>query len=1051
MARIADEVVKRLKREVSLERLVRASGVELKKHGENLLGRCPFHDDREPSLVVTPSKNLWHCLGACQAGGSVIDYVMRRERCSYRAALELLLKDAPVLAASLEAAPPRTTSAKLEELAKPEEPDAVVLRRVVDFYHATLKESPEALGYLASRGLKNAELVDAFKLGFSNRTLGYRLPPAQVKAGASLRGQLQRLGIYRESGHEHFNGSLVVPIFDAAGQVSEMYGRKVTARLREGTPLHLYLPGPHRGIFNSAAFRAGKEVILCESIIDALTFWSAGFVNVTTSYGVEGFTPELREAFGSHGIERVLIAYDRDDAGDKAAEKLAPELASQGMEVLRVLFPRGMDANEYAQKIQPARRALETAIKAAHWMAGKRPVSVPSTLIDAHARDTVEAEQAKKAEEEAERATVEACGETPPEDVTLTRSTSEVEAEAAPPLAAVSDVEPGRADVACTPPASAAHRTAAAEAEEAPTRPELPVHADVPAEVGEEQVVIKLGDRTWRVRGLERNMSYDHLKVSVLVGRGDAFHVDQVELYSARHRAAFLKAAAGELQLEERILKSDLGKVFWKLERLQDEQIKRTLEVKPEPHAMSDAEREEALLLLKDPQLIERILEDFAKCGVVGEETNKLVGYLAAVSRKLEEPLAVVIQSSTAAGKSSLMDAVMGFVPEEEKVAYSAMTGQSLFYMGATDLQHKVLAIAEEEGASHAAYALKILQSAGELTIASTGKDPQTGRLVTQEYRVTGPVMVMMTTTSIDIDEELLNRCLVLTVDEGADQTKAIQELQRASRTLAGRRLKHGRGRIMAAHQNAQRLLRPVTVVNELAPGLAFSSHTARMRRDHKKYLTLIDTIAFLHQHQRPVKTDAESGMRYIEVVESDIELANRLCAGALASTVDELAPQTRRLLEALCALVAEQSAQQGIERGDVRFSRRFVRERLSWGETQLRVHLERLVALEYVVPHRGSRGKSYVYELAYEPAPANANVLGAAPASSSAPAMRTTATSRGQGGHVAGTSRGALREVSASDVTHLQDLAGSGEKAQRGQRANGASYAAKRAAAGAP
>jgi DNA primase len=205
--------------------------------------------------------------------------------------------------------------------------------------------------------------------------------------------------------------------------------------------------------------------------------------------------------------------------------------------------------------------------------------------------------------------------------------------------------------------------------------------------------------------------------------------------------------------------------------------------------------------------------------------------------------------------------------------------------------------------------------------------------------------------------------------------------------------------------------------------------------------MTLIDTIAFLHQHQRPVKTDAESGMRYIEVLESDIELANRLCAGALASTVDELAPQTRRLLEALCALVAEQSAQQGIERGDVRFSRRFVRERLAWGETQLRVHLERLVALEYVVPHRGSRGKSYVYELAYEPAPA----------SSSAPAMRTTETSRGQGGQVAGTSRGVLREVSASDVTHLQDLAGSGDKVQRGQRANGASYAAKRAAAGAP
>jgi len=128
--------------------------------------------------------------------------------------------------------------------------------------------------------------------------------------------------------------------------------------------------------------------------------------------------------------------------------------------------------------------------------------------------------------------------------------------------------------------------------------------------------------------------------------------------------------------------------------------------------------------------------------------------------------LAVVLQSSSAAGKSSLMDAVLSLMPEEERVKYSAMTGQSLFYMGQTNLKHKILAIVEEEGASRASYALKLLQSEGELTIASTAKDPATGNLVTQEYRVEGPVMIFLTTTAIQIDEELLNRCLVLAVDE---------------------------------------------------------------------------------------------------------------------------------------------------------------------------------------------------------------------------------------------------------------------------------------------
>jgi DNA primase len=218
MARIGDEVVERLKREMPLERLVRASGVELKKHGANLVGRCPFHDDKTPSFVVTPSKNLWHCMGACQAGGTVLDFVMRREKCSLRAAIELLQKDLPSLAASLSSPRTPTTQPLMEELAAPDEADSVVLSRVASYYHATLKESAEAIAYLEGRGLKHAEMIDAFQLGYGNRTLGYRLPAGQVKAGAALRGQLQRLGVYRSSGHEHFYGCVTVPLFDAQGR-----------------------------------------------------------------------------------------------------------------------------------------------------------------------------------------------------------------------------------------------------------------------------------------------------------------------------------------------------------------------------------------------------------------------------------------------------------------------------------------------------------------------------------------------------------------------------------------------------------------------------------------------------------------------------------------------------------------------------------------------------------------------------------------------------------------------------------------------------------------
>jgi hypothetical protein len=496
---------------------------------------------------------------------------------------------------------------------------------------------------------------------------------------------------------------------------------------------------------------------------------------------------------------------------------------------------------------------------------------------------------------------------------------------------------------------------------------------DVPVEVRGEDIFIQQGNRRYRVRGLSKNMSYELLKVNVLVSgttprNESAFHVDTFDLYAARQRSSFTKQAAEELGIKEEVIRRDLGHVLMKLEEMQDEQIKQALAPKDTEIKLTDNERTEALALLRDPRLLERIVADFALCGVVGEETNKLVGYLGVVSRHLEAPLAVIVQSSSAAGKSSLMDAVLAFVPEEQRVQYSAMTGQSLFYMGETDLQHKVLAIVEEAGAQRASYALKLLQSEGELTIASTGKDPVSGRHITHEYRVKGPVMIFLTTTAIDIDEELLNRCLVLTVNEDRAQTQAIHRVQREAQTIEGLLRRKDRDDLLRLHRNAQRLLKPVFVTNPYAPGLTFLDIQTRTRRDHMKYLTLIRSIALLHQHQRPRKTVQHNGkpFEYIEVALHDIAVANRLAHEVLGRTLDELPPQTRRLLLLVDAMVAAECKRQQIERTEYRFSRRDVRAVTGWGDTQLRLHLGRLEELEYLLAHRGGRGQSFVYELAF-------------------------------------------------------------------------------------
>ncbi len=442
-------------------------------------------------------------------------------------------------------------------------------------------------------------------------------------------------------------------------------------------------------------------------------------------------------------VRRVLVAYDRDDAGDRAARDLAADLMAEGVECFRIGFPAGADANDVAVAARNAADVLGRAIRSAAWMgAGPGPAR---------------------------------------------RRNAPLPEPSPPPVVA----EPGPAPVSVASSPPPALPEPPAEVHPAVVSP-APVAAGEPGgQVTGREVVLAFGERRWRVRGLDKASSFDVLRVNVMCSAADAvggsrFHVDTLDLYSARGRAVFTAAAAGELGLEPEVVKRDLGRVLLACERLADEAVTAAQAPRDEPEPMSDADRQAALNLLRDPDLAGRITADFERAGMAGESLNCLVGYLAAVSRKLPRPLAVIVQSTSAAGKSALMDAVLAFVPGEDRVKFSAMTGQSLFYMGESDLAHKVLAVAEEEGAERAAYALKLLSSDGELSIASTGKDTVTGRLVTHTYTVTGPAAIFLTTTAIDVDEELLSRCIVLTADEGREQTRAIHARQRAAQTLDG-------------------------------------------------------------------------------------------------------------------------------------------------------------------------------------------------------------------------------------------------------------------------
>jgi hypothetical protein len=238
---------------------------------------------------------------------------------------------------------------------------------------------------------------------------------------------------------------------------------------------------------------------------------------------------------------------------------------------------------------------------------------------------------------------------------------------------------------------------------------------------------------------------------------------------------------------------------------------------------------------------------------------------------------------------------------------------------------------------------------------------------MTETYQVRGPVSLLLTTTAIEVDPELMNRCLVLSVNEERSQTQAIHRLQRRMQTLEGLKDRADQEHIRRLHQNAQRLLSPMLVVNPFAPKLTFLDDRTRTRRDHMKYLGLISAIALLHQHQRPRKTAivGDKEAEYIEVVPSDIELANRLVDQILGRSLDHMPPHTRRVLLAIDGWVAGQCESLGTLRKDLHFTRRELREGVGGGDTQLKVHLARLVELEYLLLRR--KGHSFAYELLFD------------------------------------------------------------------------------------
>jgi DNA primase catalytic core len=842
-----------IKGRVDIVMLFDSFGVELTAKGKGFAGRCPWHDDKEPSLSVDREKGLYHCFG-CGESGDVVSLVQKVRSVGFRDALEYLKTHTGSTPSNGKRASRRMDRASAATQASGSL--RFILDEVAARYASDLLTHPEAKAYLASRGLDQAQLITDFKLGYCAGTLGGSLSEAQ-------KAELARLGILRASGGEHFKGCIVVPLLDEQGHVAGFYGRRITAN---SGPAHLYLPGPHQGLLNRAAAKVYREeLILTESVIDALSLVALGILNVIPCYGVNGFTEEHAKLLHGERVKTIAIGFDNDEAGRTASESLAERLVSEGFTVKLITPPTGKDWNE----------AL---------LAGLTKETVHELLAQATVR-----------------------------------------------------------------------------------KPTLESAASFQVTRQGPRYIFENPALRYRLLGV-RPSFVSSLRVNIRAECASVSFLDNVDLYSARSRALFSAAASAVLSLEPSRVEKDL---LFIVDHLEAERDRELLQANPsERRELTEEERRAGMELLQSPDLFDRIASDLAALGYVGEELNKQLLYIAASSRKMADPISVVILSQSASGKSLLVESVRRLMPPEDVVAVSSLSDQALNYIGEGGLLHKFLILGEAVHSEVVEHQIREMLSSHELSRLVAMKDAKTGELSSRTVRSPVVVASVMSSTRTEMNPENASRAFLVNADESREQTRRIHESQRGKYSLE----RHSRERsliprITEAHHAAQRLLAARVIVNPFASKLVFPDSLMRSRRDHERFVDLIAGVCHLRQFQKQEKESRDGGtgetVRYIECDLTDYKIAYTILCATLPATLSSFPPSAIELYEAVRSLLREKANREGLKVIEVSVSQREIREATGYNQRWIKRYLQLLGEWEYLqVAGSRSRGSRNAYRL---------------------------------------------------------------------------------------
>ncbi len=867
---------------------------------------CPFHEDKTPSFQVYPKTNTWHCFsGNCSAGsGDVIDFVMKKDNSNkYQAIMKCKTIIQQLHPEALPTVHHQINSPVIDKQDK-----ANTLEKIFAYFKNGLTTSSLGRNYLNTRGLDRAKLQAAgIVLGYNSGQYHHgtqNLIEGSVKYGLLIPSDRVNTG---GSGYNIWGKMTVVfPLRNKQGGIISFYARSVNDMKNNK---HYYLKDSE-GLFPCYPKPETKILLITESVIDAATLQQHEEItkefSILAAYGTNRLTDEHLQAIKEwatfpspsgrvrEGLE-IIFYFDGDAAGGNATGKYA--------QTLKELLP-----NVIVSIVQTLEDEDVNSIYC------KYGLELVAQQINTRVNVETETPTTQQAPPVIQQNSTEVKKDTSTKTTNKKANT--------PPIPPPSGEKEGAFSF---------------------DNPEALVWQN------DKLHILILGGI--KLSGLDR------LKVTLKIKAKHNHYTPlrhNIDLYNTEHLLKLKQSVSEQLELSLTFTDISFNELIETLENYRLERLGNLQPTKLISQPMTTLEIDTSLAYLKHPDLMHNTLVDIGRTGIVGEELNRLTMFMVFISRITNDPLHIISFGASGTGKTYLQEGVAKLIPQEDKLEITTLSGNALYYFKNDDLKHKLLLIEDYDGVQDGLYALRELSSKQKITKTVSLKDSK-GNIKTYTFVVEGPVSIAGCTTKESTYEDNANRCLLVYLDTSAKQDELIMEYQRA---VSAGLINYQQEEIFRTQlRNAQRMIKPIKVINPYAPCLKIPKNVLKPRRSHRLYLRFIEIITLYNQYQREIKYSPIDNEAYIETTFEDIAWANKLLKHILIRKADELNTACRTFLERLKKHLKTKN--------ENTFKAKDIRGELRLHASTLKRHLLELYNNGYIKQTGGNKQRGYLYEIA--------------------------------------------------------------------------------------